>query len=154
MNCTKSRKGVGTIRGQSQSAISWCQDLESGMSADIDRGSNPRSVGVLAGAWKRRLRPGDALSRGGRVTERRGDGVKHSTTSDDQGVTALPAFTVCVPLRFPTAVGQYISRAGGLGFLSFSLSFLARKGKRARPRKILRACPRARVSTVPVYARE
>lgn len=56
------------------------------MLADIDRGSNPRSGFSLArgnGACAPRT-----LSRG-RVAERRGDGVKHSTTPDDQGVTAF-----------------------------------------------------------------
>lgn len=77
------KKGsVGAI----EVAISRCQEPESGMLADIDRGSNPRSGFSLArgnGAcapW--------TLSRG-RVAERRGDGVKHSTTPDDQGVTAF-----------------------------------------------------------------
>lgn len=93
----------GSVTRTIEVAISWCQEPESGMLADIDRGSNPRSGFSLArgnGAcapW--------TLSRG-RVAERRGDGVKHSTTPDDQGVTALQS-TRQLP-SFYTA-GQQIS---------------------------------------------
>lgn len=78
----------GPVRAASGSkvAISRCQEPESGMSGDIDRGSNPRG-----GSTRFSLARGNgACARTfscSRVREERGDGVKHSTTPDGQGVT-------------------------------------------------------------------
>lgn len=79
----------GPVRAASGSkvAISPCQEPESGMSGDIDRGSNPRVEGRRGFRWRVETALAPAAFSCSRVREERGDGVKHSTTPDGQGVT-------------------------------------------------------------------
>lgn len=79
----------GPVRAASGSkvAISPCQEPESGMSGDIDRGSNPRVEGRRGFRWRVETALALATFSCSRVREERGDGVKHSTTPDGQGVT-------------------------------------------------------------------
>lgn len=57
------------------------------MSGDIDRGSNPRVEGRRGFRWRVETALALAAFSCSRVREERGDGVKHSTTPDGQGVT-------------------------------------------------------------------
>lgn len=57
------------------------------MSGDIDRGSNPRVEGRRGFRWRVETALAPAAFSCSRVREERGDGVKHSTTPDGQGVT-------------------------------------------------------------------
>lgn len=57
------------------------------MSGDIDRGSNPRVEGRRGFRWRVETALALATFSCSRVREERGDGVKHSTTPDGQGVT-------------------------------------------------------------------
>lgn len=80
------------------------------MSADIDRGSNPRSRGSRCGAWKRRLRSGDTLARrpGCRKKGRRGKTQYDPGRSRGNGVYS-PRERRC--LRLPSRVGPSRSPA-------------------------------------------
>lgn len=84
------------------------------MSADIDRGSNPRSRGSRCGAWKRRLRPGDTLARrpGCRKKGRRGKTQYDPGRSRGNGVYSPRA---TVPASSLSRVEQVdLPRRGGL----------------------------------------
>lgn len=74
----------------SKVAISPCQEPESGMSGDIDRGSNPRggSTRILLARGNGACASGRSRAAG--FAKKGGDGVKHSTTPDGQGVTTRP----------------------------------------------------------------